>query len=508
MYAVEMRKICKRFKNVTANDSVDLRIRKGEIHSLLGENGAGKTTLMNILYGIYREDSGEILIDGKPVKIDNPLLATQHGIAMVHQHFMLVDNLTVAENVVLGNEPRHGIFFDAKEAFASVDSISRQYGLAVDARRPVGDLSVGTKQRVEIIKALYRNANIMILDEPTAVLTPQEVHELFQVLRALREMGKTIILITHKLRETLELADTVTVLRQGKNVETLSAKEATTDLLAKLMVGRIVSFDTPRRPAGEDPAVIMEIRHATVKAHGKCGLNDVSFQLHAGEILGIAGVEGNGQTELIEAVTGIRRLDGGQVLLHGEPVANATPGKLLRSGVGHIPEDRGKRGFVKEFSIRENLILGYHRLKAFCSHGFLKDSALTAYANTVIRDFDVRGGDAATQMSSLSGGNQQKLIVARALLCNPDVIVAAQPTRGIDIGAIEYIHRKLIEMRNSGKAILLISAELDEIVRLSDRIAVIYEGRIVANRPTGEFDEMTLGALMTNRNQAGMGETS
>lgn len=501
MYAVEMRKICKKFKNVTANDNIDLRIRKGEIHSLLGENGAGKTTLMNILYGIYREDSGEILIDGKPVRIANPLLATQHGIAMVHQHFMLVDNLTVAENVVLGSEPHRGIFFDARESFASVDRISRQYGLTVDARQLVGDLSVGTKQRVEIIKALYRNANIIILDEPTAVLTPQEVYELFQVLRALREMGKTIILITHKLRETLELADTITVLRQGKNVETLSAKAATTELLAKLMVGRIVSFDAPKSRTRENAAVIMELKNATLKKRGKRKLNDISFQLHAGEILGIAGVEGNGQTELIEAVTGIQKLDSGEMLMHGVQVTDATPRKMIRLGVGHIPEDRGKRGFVKEFSIQENLILGYQRLKTFCFRGFLRYRTLAEHADAVIHDFDVRGGDAATQMAALSGGNQQKLIVARAMLCDPDVIVAAQPTRGIDIGAIEYIHRKLAEMRDRGKAILLISAELDEIVKLSDRIAVIYEGQIVANRPTDEFDEMTLGALMTNRNQ-------
>ena len=499
MYAVEMRGICKRFKNVVANDHVDLRIRKGEIHSLLGENGAGKSTLMNILYGIYKEDSGEILINEKKVNIDNPLQATRLGIAMVHQHFMLVENLSVAENVVLGNEPHQGIVFNSKEAFSSVNRISQQYGLTVDSHQLVRDLSVGTKQRVEILKALYRNADIIILDEPTAVLTPQEVHELFHVLRTLRDMGKTIIIITHKLQETLDLADRITVLRQGKNVQTLDVKDATTDSLAELMVGRIVSFSALRNDPPKDAPVVLELRNATLQKNGKAKLNQVSFQLHAGEILGVAGVEGNGQTELIEVITGIQKLDDGEILIRGEKTEKITPKKMIQLGVGHIPEDRGKRGFVREFSLMENMILGFHRLESFCSRGFLKQREITEYTNRVIQDFDVRGGTAETLMSSLSGGNQQKLIVARAILCNPDVIVAAQPTRGIDVGAIEYIHKKLVEMRDQGKAILLISAELDEIVKLSNRIAVLYEGQIVADRPTEEFDEMTLGSLMTNR---------
>ncbi len=499
MYAVEMRGITKQFKNVLANNDVNLLVRQGEIHSLLGENGAGKSTLMNILYGMYAPTSGEIIVSGQKTTISNPLKAIELGIAMVHQHFMLIEPLTVAENVVLGYEPkRHGCF-DFKKAVADVEKLSREYGLYVDPREKVENLSVGTKQRVEILKALYRQAKILILDEPTAVLTPQEVSELFKVLRQLKQSGKTILIITHKLKETLELADTVTILRKGQVVTSISTQDVDESRLAELMVGRIVAFDAEKRQLAKDSPVIMALQNATVHKDKATALDDISLELRAGEILGIAGVEGNGQSELIDVLTGLRRLHSGSITLEGRvlPANRITPRSMLEAGLGHIPEDRGKRGYVGSFTIAENIALGYHHKKTFSRKGIINLKARDAFAQEVARQYDVRMDSIQDTVGSLSGGNQQKVIIGRVFAQDPRVIIAAQPTRGVDIGAIEYIHAQLIKMRDAGKAILLISADLEELTKLSDTIAVLYAGRIVDQRPAQDYDERTLGALMT-----------
>ena len=503
MYAVEMRGITKRFRNVVANDNVDLVVKRGEIHSLLGENGAGKSTLMNILYGMYAPTSGEIRVQGRSVTIENPLKAIELGIAMVHQHFMLIEPMTVAENVVLGYEPKKNGCFDLKKAIADVDKLARDYGLFVDAKEKVENLSVGTKQRVEILKALYRKAEILILDEPTAVLTPQEVADLFKVLRQLKESGKTILIITHKLKETLELADTVTILRKGQVITSVPVGEMDEAKLAELMVGRIVAFDAEKAAAPGEHKVVMALRGATVVKEKRAVLENVSLEIRAGEILGIAGVEGNGQTELIDVLTGLQKLHGGAVVLEGKqlPSARLTPRAMLEAGVGHIPEDRGKRGFVGGFTIAENLILGYHRRKEFDNHGLIRIKARDAFAERVAEQYDVRMDSIRDTVGSLSGGNQQKVIIGRVFAQDPKVIIAAQPTRGVDIGAIEYIHAQLLKMREAGKAILLISADLEELTKLSDEIAVLYAGHIVDKRPAKEYDEKTLGALMTGHAQ-------
>lgn len=500
MYAVEMHGITKQFKNVLANSNVELMVKRGEIHSLLGENGAGKSTLMNILYGMYAPTSGQVVVQGKPVVIENPLKAIELGIAMVHQHFMLIEPLTVAENVVLGYEPKKHGCFDMKKAVEEVNALADQYGLHVDALQKVEELSVGTKQRVEILKALYRKADILILDEPTAVLTPQEVSDLFRVLRKLRESGKTIIIITHKLKETLELADTVTVLRKGQVIASLPVTEQMDQAqLAELMVGRIVSLETEKQPVPGEHEVVMALRGAIVTRDKRNVLDDISLEIRAGEILGIAGVEGNGQTELIDVLTGLQRLSGGAVVLQGKqlPAGRITPRSMLAAGVGHIPEDRGKRGFVGGFTIAENIVLGYHRNLPFARHGLINRKARDEFADRVARQYDVRMDSIQDTVGSLSGGNQQKVIIGRVFAQDPKVIIAAQPTRGVDIGAIEYIHGELVKMRDAGKAVLLISADLDELMRLSDKIAVLYDGRIVDRRDASEYDERTLGALMT-----------
>ena len=507
MYAVEMHGITKQFKNVLANSNVELMVKRGEIHSLLGENGAGKSTLMNILYGMYAPTSGQIIVQGQPVVIENPLKAISLGIAMVHQHFMLIEPLTVAENVVLGYEPKKRGCFDMKKAVEEVNTLADQYGLHVDAHEKVENLSVGTKQRVEILKALYRKADILILDEPTAVLTPQEVSDLFRVLRKLKESGKTIIIITHKLKETLELADTVTVLRKGQVISSLPVtKEMDQAQLAELMVGRIVSLETEKKPVPGEHEVVMALQNATLTRDKRNLLDDVNLEIRSGEILGIAGVEGNGQTELIDVLTGLQRLTSGHVVLGGKqlPAHRITPRFMLEARVGHIPEDRGKRGFVPGFTIAENIVLGYHRNKPFAKHGIINRKARDEFANRVAKQYDVRMDSINDTVGSLSGGNQQKVIIGRVFAQNPQVIIAAQPTRGVDIGAIEYIHSELVKMRDAGKAVLLISADLDELMRLSDKIAVLYDGRIVDRRDASEYDERTLGALMTGHTPESM----
>ena len=502
MYAVEMHGITKQFKHVLANSNVELLVKRGEIHSLLGENGAGKSTLMNILYGMYAPTSGTIKVQGEEVVIENPLKAISLGIAMVHQHFMLIEPLTVAENVVLGYEPKKNGCFDKKRAIAEVNELAQRYGLQVDASERVENLTVGTKQRVEILKALYRKADILILDEPTAVLTPQEVGDLFEVLRGLKKDGKTIIIITHKLKETLELADTVTILRKGKYITSVDiTPEMDQAKLAELMVGRFVAFETAKQEYEGEHKVVMALRGATVMKYKHPVLDNVSLEVRAGEILGIAGVEGNGQSELIDVLTGLRKLHGGAIVLDGQQLntATITPKSMLEAGVGHIPEDRGKRGFVKSFTIAENIVLGYHRNKPFAKKGLIDIKAREEFADRIAKQYDVRMDSVQDTLGALSGGNQQKVIIGRVFAQDPKVIIAAQPTRGVDIGAIEYIHAELVKMRDAGKAVLLISADLEELKRLSDHIAVIYDGKIVDKRPAAEYDERTLGALMTGK---------
>ncbi len=504
---VEMIDISIAWPGVIANDHVNLKVRKGEIHALVGENGAGKTTLMNILYGLIHPDSGDIFINGKLAHITGPRDAIRLGIGMVHQHFMLIPPLTVAENIVLGREPGGlGSAYETKKARAEVLALSRQYGLPIDPDVPVEKLSVGLQQRVEILKVLYRGADILIMDEPTGVLTPQETFELFGVLRGLVAQGKTIIFITHKLREVLELSDSITVLRRGKNAGELVTSQTNQAEIARMMVGREVLLRVNKTPAHPGPVVLhIEDVHAE-SDRGLAILHGVTLDVHTGEILGIAGVEGNGQSELVEVVTGMRRVTAGRILLtpivNGQSAApvdttNMNASDVRKEGVAHIPEDRRGSGLVLTDSVEDNLILGRQDWPQFARGGFvLQLPNIAAWARRLIPEFDVRTPSASASARSLSGGNQQKIIIAREFASDPTVLVAAQPTRGVDIGAIEFIHRRLIEQRDAGKAVLLISAELDEIRSLSDRIAVMYEGRIV-DIVSPEASEEQLGLLMT-----------
>ncbi len=505
--AVEMRDICKAWPGVVANDHVNLSVRKGEIHALVGENGAGKSTLMNILYGLIHPDSGEILIKGQRVTIGGPRDAIALGIGMVHQHFMLIPPLTVAENIVLGKEPGGlSSVYQADHARTRILELSRRYGLPIDPDARVEKLSVGLQQRVEILKMLYRGADILIMDEPTGVLTPQETTDLFTVLRDLVAQGKTVIFITHKLREVLEITHRITVLRRGKNVGELVTRETNQSDIARLMVGREVLLRVNKTPARPGPAVLhVENLHAQ-SDRGLEILHGVSFDVHAGEILGIAGVEGNGQSELVEVLTGMRKPTGGTITITpvkdgsvGAPIDITTMGARAsrQMGVAHIPEDRRGSGLVLTESINDNIVLGRQRWPEFSRAGIvLLLRHIRDWATRLIADFDVRTPSSEVPVRALSGGNQQKIIIARELACNPTILIAAQPTRGVDIGAIEFIHRRLIEQRDAGKAILLVSAELDEIRSLSDRIAVMYEGRIV-DVIAPDATEEELGILMT-----------
>ncbi|MDR3248471.1 MAG: ABC transporter ATP-binding protein [Treponema sp.] len=502
MAHIEMLGITKRFQRTTANKGVNFSVREGEIHSLLGENGAGKTTLMRVLFALTQPDEGEIHLNGKTVHFKSPQAAIDAGLAMVHQHFMLIEPLTVAENMVLGKEPRRAFRFDLNRAIADVEELSRRYHLKVDPRARIEELPVGMKQRVEILKALYRQADTLILDEPTAVLAPGEVAELFTVLRELRKDGKTVIIITHKLKETMEIADRVTILNSGRLVTTCDVAETNPQELARLMVGHSVSFDVIRQESVESRGEnrgepILELRGASYKRDGVYRLKNMNLTLHRGEILGIAGVEGNGQTELAETLCGLLPLDDGEILLNGRRVEKVSAKKMLTLGIGTIPEDRGRRGLIKNFQIQENLVLGYHYRRPFSKKGVLNLKEITHFSEQSCRDYDVRMAGVSAPAASLSGGNQQKLVVARTLAGKPKVIIAAQPTRGVDIGAIEYIHQKLIEYKEAGNAVLLISTELEEIIKLSDRVAVLYNGTLVAEDRTMNFDENRLGNLMT-----------
>jgi general nucleoside transport system ATP-binding protein len=492
---LELKGITKRFPGVVANDRVDFDLRPGEVHALLGENGAGKSTLMNIVYGLYGADEGEIRVKGRPVSIRSPHDAIDLGIGMVHQHFMLIPVMTVAENIVLSTEPRRGPFLDIEAAKQRVLELSRRYGLLVDPAARIESISVGQQQRVEILKALYRGAEILILDEPTAVLTPQETRELFEIIEGLRREGKSLIFISHKLKEVLEVADRITILRRGKKVDTVPREGATEQGLARLMVGRDVLLRVEKKPAEpEAPLLTVENLHV-VDDRGVEAVQGVSFKVRSGEIVGLAGVDGNGQAELVDALTGLRRTAGGRLVVAGDEVTGRSARAILEAGAGHIPEDRQRRGLVLDFTLAENMALHDYRYEPSSKLGWLFPARLVARARKLLQEYDVRGGGPATLASSLSGGNQQKVVVARELARNPSVLVAAQPTRGLDVGAIEFVHQRLVEERDAGRAVLLVSLELDEILSLSDRILVLYEGKIVAEYGPDVSDE-ELGIAM------------
>ncbi len=489
--------ITKRFPGVLANDHIDFDLLPGEVHALLGENGAGKSTLMNILYGLYTPDEGRILLRGEPIDLGSTKAAIEHGIGMVHQHFMLIPVMTVAENIVLASEPRHaGVLLDYAAADRRVNELSERYGLAVDPDARIDRISVGQQQRVEILKALYRGAEILVLDEPTAVLTPQEAQELFEIIRSLREQGKSIIFISHKLNEVLEIADRITTLRRGKLVDTVSAEGATEEGLAKMMVGREVLLRVDKKAAQPGKA-LLEVENLSVfDDRGLESVKDVSFTVRGGEILGLAGVDANGQSELIDAIAGLRHAASGRIVLDGEEITHASARTVLDAGVGHIPEDRHRRGLVLPFSLTENLGLHSYRQRPNSRYGFLNLGAMLERAKRLLVEFDVRGGTPTTPAFGLSGGNQQKVVLAREIDANPKVLIAAQPTRGLDVGAIEFVHRRLVEQRDAGRAVFLVSLELEEILSLSDRILVIYEGRIAGEFPPTATEEQ-LGFAMT-----------
>ena len=468
---VEMIKIRKEFPGIVACDDIDFELRKGEIHALLGENGAGKSTLTSILFGLYHADGGTIRVRGDVVNIANPNVANDLGIGMVHQHFKLVHNFTVTENIILGSEPTRGFVIDISTAATRIKALSEQYGLNVDPYAKISDVSVGMQQRVEILKMLYRNAEILIFDEPTAVLTPQEVLELMKIMKNLIAEGKSIILITHKLREISAVADRCTVIRRGKLVGTVEVKSTTQEALAEMMVGRkvIFSLEKSEQECGE---VTLRIEQLTVRSgNGLIGLKEFSLDVRCGEIVGLAGVDGNGQAELVEAIVGLQKVESGSIILNGKDLTALSIRERISQGVSHIPDDRHKHGLILEYTIEDNLILKVYQGKPFSRRGLLDREAIRAYGKRVVQDFDVRSGEGSLATArSLSGGNQQKAIVGREIDRDPDLLIAVQPTRGLDVGAIEYIHRRILEMRARGKAILLVSLELDEILRLSDRI--------------------------------------
>ncbi|MCB0077158.1 MAG: ABC transporter ATP-binding protein [Anaerolineales bacterium] len=499
---LELRGITKRFPGVLANDNVDLELHKGEILALLGENGAGKSTLMNVIYGLYRPDEGEVMVNGEAVDFGDPGEAIERGIGMVHQHFMLVPTLTVAENIMLGREITRGPFLDQATARQRILDLSEQYGLRVNPDAYVRDISVGAQQRAEIVKALFRGADILILDEPTAVLTPQEADDLFKVIRNLVAQGKSIIFISHKLREVLALSDRVDVLRHGRIVGDIATKDATREILASMMVGRDVNLVVEKGPA--DPQeVVLQVDGLRVKDdRGLMAVDDLSLTVRAGEILGVAGVQGNGQTELVEAIVGLRHVEGGTVRIAERDVTNAKPRTITELGVAHIPEDRQHDGMVGSYSIADNLVLNSYYLKPFATGMVMNDEVINEQATQLVEKFDVRTPSIRTAAGDLSGGNQQKVIVAREFSRDVKLIVAAQPTRGIDVGSIEFIHTQLVHLRDEGAGVLLVSAELDEILALADRIAVVFHGHVIETLSRDEATRDKLGLLM-----AGVSET-
>lgn len=485
-YAVEMLHIRKEFPGIVANDDITLQLKKGEIHALLGENGAGKSTLMSVLFGLYAPEKGEIKIDGKHVEIKDPNDANKYRIGMVHQHFKLVECYTVLQNIILGAETTKAGFLKLKEARAKVEEISKKYGLLVDLDAKIEDISVGMQQRTEILKMLYRDNDILIFDEPTAVLTPQEIHELMQIMKNLTKEGKSVLFISHKLNEIMEVSDRCSVLRKGKCIGTVDIKNVTKEELSRMMVGRDVEFEVQKKPA-EVKDVVLEVKDLKVKdrIHDKLAVNGASFEVRAGEIVCIAGIDGNGQSELIYGITGIDPLKGGQILLKGEDITKTTIRQRNVKGISHIPEDRHKYGMVLDYSLEENMVLQNYFEDRFTDRwSFLKKDAIREYSDKLIEEFDVRTSNGSlTKARSMSGGNQQKAVIAREVSKDPDLLIAVQPTRGLDVGAIEFVHNNLVKIRDAGKAVLLVSFELDEVMSVSDRILVMYEGEIV-----GEFD--------------------
>ncbi|MFT8389728.1 MAG: ABC transporter ATP-binding protein [Sporolactobacillus sp.] len=498
-FAIDMRHIRKEFPGIVANDDITLQVEEGEIHALFGENGAGKSTLMNILFGLYQPDQGEIYVHGEKAVIHNPNDANRLGIGMVHQHFMLVEKFTVAENIVLGHEPKRFGKLDMKEAVRIVRQLSERYGLKVDPLKKVEDITVGMQQRVEILKALYRGSDILILDEPTAVLTPLEIQELIEIMKKLAAEGKSIILITHKLKEIFEACSTCTVIRLGKMIDRVRISETNPDQLANMMVGRKVNIpinDAPYQPK----EVVLEVKDLVVHDSRKVrAVNGLDLTVHGGEILGIAGVDGNGQEELVEAIAGLAKASQGHIRLNGEDMTNHKTRKIIEAGLGYIPEDRQKHGLVMNFTVGENMVLQTYYQRPFSNAGVLNQKVISKKAKQLIHEFDVRPTSERILARSLSGGNQQKVIVAREVDRSPKLLIAAQPTRGLDIGAIEFIHGKLLEEKEKGRAILLVSFELDEILHLSDRVAVIYEGKIIDIVNPKETNERELGLLMAGR---------
>lgn len=503
---LELKNVSKQFPGVLANDNINLDIRKGEIHAIIGENGAGKSTLMNILYGLHEPTTGEIYYNGKTIKMTSPLDAIKIGIGMVHQHFMLVPSFTVAENIVLGTEPtKRKIFVDKEKAIASTKKLSETYGLTVDPKLKVESLSVGVQQRVEILKALYKGADVLILDEPTAVLTPQETDELFKVIKRLvDESGKTIIIITHKLQEVLSISDRVSVMRQGKMIGTLDTKDANEKILAEMMVGREVLFNKIDKKHIENRKHEEMLKVEKLRARdnrGLIALRSIDLSLKSGEILGIAGIEGNGQSELVEVLTGLREKESGQIFINGVEISNKSPRDIRELGIAHVPEDRLAMGLSKDASISENILMGNQHNEPYAIKGIhLNKSKIKSKSRKLIKEFDIRTPSEDVLVGNLSGGNMQKVIIAREFSFNTPILIISQPTRGVDIGAIEFIHSQIIEKRNQGCAILLVSAELDEIFRLSDRIITIYEGIITGEFKEGEISKQEIGLYMTGKN--------
>ncbi|MEK4711233.1 ABC transporter ATP-binding protein [Sporosarcina sp. FSL K6-1540] len=500
-YVIEMLNIRKEFGNFVANDDITLQLEKGEIHALLGENGAGKSTLMNVLFGLYQPEGGEIRVRGTATAITDPNVANRLGIGMVHQHFMLVENLTVTENIILGNEPKKMGMINVKDAAKKVAEISQLYGLDVDPYAKIEDISVGMQQRVEILKTLYRGAEILIFDEPTASLTPQEITELISIMKKLIEEGKSIIIITHKLQEIMDVSDRVTVIRKGKGIGTVITSETNPEELATLMVGRQVTFKTekgPSYPAEE----VLHVENLVVEDYrGIPKVKGLNLSVRKGEIVGIAGIDGNGQSELIEAIAGLRKVKSGKIFIDSKDVTGKKPREITESGLGHIPQDRHKHGLVLDFTVGYNVALQTYYKEPLSKKGIMNYKLVSKKAKEIIDMFDVRTQGEHELVRSLSGGNQQKLIIGREVDRNPELLIAALPTRGLDVGAIEFIHKKLIEQRDNGKAVLLISFELDEVMNVSDRIAVIYDGEIVDTVIPTETTEQQLGLLMAGHSR-------
>ena len=495
-YVIEMREITKKFGDFVANDKINLQLRKGEIHALLGENGAGKSTLMNMLAGLLEPTSGDIVVNGNTVNLDSPSKAASLGIGMVHQHFMLVEAFTVVENIILGSETtKHGVL-DLKKASQDILDLSKKYGLAVDPHAKVEDISVGAQQRVEILKTLYRGADILIFDEPTAVLTPAEIEELMTIMKNLANEGKSIILITHKLDEIRAVSDRVTVIRRGKSIETVEIGGATNQDLAEMMVGRSVSFKTEKGPS-EPKEVVLSIENLVVNENrGVPAVKNLSLELRAGEVVGIAGIDGNGQSELIQAITGLRKVKSGSIKIKGKDVVGLRPRQITEMNVGHVPEDRHRDGLVLDMMISENMALQTYYKEPLSKNGILNYPNITSYAKKLMEEFDVRAASEVVPSKALSGGNQQKAIIAREIDRDPDLLIVSQPTRGLDVGAIEYIHKRLIQERDNGKAVLVVSFELDEILNVSDRIAVIHDGKIQGIVTPETTNKQELGILM------------